>query len=85
MNAAKYPPDHALMLGDAPGDYNAAKPNNCLFFPINPGDEEASWKRFYEEGIEKFLNGDFAGAYQEERLAEFEKYLPERPPWPVVE
>jgi phosphoglycolate phosphatase-like HAD superfamily hydrolase len=78
-----YPPGRALMIGDAPGDYEAAKANAALFFPINPGAEEASWKRFYEEGIERFLAGAFAGAYQESLLAEFDRYLPARPPWPV--
>ena len=38
-------PNHTLMIGDAPGDYKAAEANNCLFFPINPGAEEASWQR----------------------------------------
>ncbi len=83
--AAKYGPDHALMIGDAPGDYEAAKANAALFFPINPGAEEASWRRFYEEGIERFLAGTFAGKYQEELLAEFDRYLPATPPWPVDE
>jgi phosphoglycolate phosphatase-like HAD superfamily hydrolase len=82
-NAAKYPPNQALMIGDAPGDYQAAVANQCLFFPINPGQEEASWKRFYQEGIDRFLSRTFAGAYQQELLDEFERYLPERPPWPV--
>ena len=82
--AKKYPPDHTLMVGDAPGDYKAAMPNRALFFPINPGAEEASWKRLYDEGIERFLSGRFAGKYQEELLAEFDRYLPDRPPWPVV-
>ena len=35
--AAKYPPDHTLMIGDAPGDHKAAVANHALFFPINPG------------------------------------------------
>jgi phosphoglycolate phosphatase-like HAD superfamily hydrolase len=83
--AAKYAADRTLMIGDAPGDHQAAVANKALFFPINPGAEEASWKRFYEEGIEKFFDGTFAGKYQEELLAEFERYLPSRPPWPVVE
>jgi len=83
--AAKYPADHTLMVGDAPGDYKAAVANNALFFPINPGDEEASWRRFYEEGIERFFAGTFAGDYQKELLDEFDRYLPERPPWPVEE
>lgn len=83
-NAAKYSANHALMIGDAPGDYSAAMANRCLFFPINPGHEEASWQRFHDEGIERFVSGTFAGKYQDELLAEFDRYLPERPPWPVV-
>ncbi|MDP6445926.1 MAG: HAD hydrolase-like protein, partial [Pirellulaceae bacterium] len=38
-NAAKYPRNHTLMIGDAPGDFKAATANNCLFYPINPGEE----------------------------------------------
>ena len=79
--AAKYPADHTLMIGDAPGDYKASVPNKALFYPINPGAEEASWKRFYEEAIDRFLGGTFAGKYQEELLKEFDSYLPENPPW----
>ena len=79
--AAKYPKDHTLMIGDAPGDYAAAKANAALFFPVNPGAEEASWKRFFDEGIERFLGGTFAGPYQAELLAEFDRYLPATPPW----
>jgi len=37
---AKYAPNRILMIGDAPGDFNAAKKNGALFFPINPGHEE---------------------------------------------
>ncbi len=46
-NAKKYAAGKSLMIGDAPGDYKAAMANDCLFFPINPGHEEASWERFY--------------------------------------
>ena len=35
--SAKYPPEKILMIGDAPGDYQAAKSNQALFFPIVPG------------------------------------------------
>jgi phosphoglycolate phosphatase-like HAD superfamily hydrolase len=82
--AKKYAAAHTLMIGDALGDYKAAQANQTLFFPINPGAEEASWQRFDEEGIERFLGGTFAGKYQEELLSEFHRYLPEQPPWPVV-
>ena len=83
-NAAKYDPNRVLMIGDAPGDYRAAAANQCLFFPINPAAEEASWKRLLEEGIEHFLNGTFAGDYQTVLLEEFDATLPDQPPWPVV-
>lgn len=83
--AAKYQSNHTLMIGDAPGDYKAAQANHALFFPINPGAEEDSWKRFYEEGIDRFLSGKFEGDYQQSLLAEFETYLPERPKWRVEE
>lgn len=82
-NATKYPAGHVLMIGDAPGDFKAAKANDALFFPINPGAEEGSWKRLYEEGIGRFLEGTFAGEYEQALLDEFNDYLPERPPWPV--
>jgi phosphoglycolate phosphatase-like HAD superfamily hydrolase len=84
-NAKKYPPNHTLMIGDAPGDYKAAVANDCLFFPINPGLEEASWRRLHDEGIKRFFEGTFAGAYQKELLDEFDTFLPERPPWKVDE
>jgi phosphoglycolate phosphatase-like HAD superfamily hydrolase len=83
--ARKYPPNQALMVGDAPGDYSAAVANNALFFPINPAAEEASWRRFHDEGIDRFLSGTFAGEYQQQLLDEFDRCLPDRPPWPVVE
>jgi len=83
--AAKYPGHHTLMIGDAPGDHQAAVANQALFFPINPGMEEDSWRRFHEEGIDRFLAGTFAGEYQAELLAEFDRYLPAHPPWPVDE
>jgi phosphoglycolate phosphatase-like HAD superfamily hydrolase len=83
--ARKYPPNHSLMVGDAPGDYSAAMANKSLFFPINPGAEEDSWKRFHDEGIDRFLAGKFAGEYQQQLLHEFDRVLPERPPWPVLD
>ncbi|MGB7622394.1 MAG: HAD family hydrolase [Terriglobia bacterium] len=79
--AGKYAFNHVLMIGDAFGDLEAARGSGALFFPINPGQEEASWRRFYLEGVYKFLAGEFAGAYEEELLADFVKLLPATPPW----
>lgn len=81
--ARRYPPGKALMIGDAPGDQNAAAANDVLFFPINPGREEQSWRRLYEEGIERFLAGRFDAAYQQALVEEFDRALPATPPWPV--
>ncbi|MFN2183486.1 MAG: HAD family hydrolase [Anaerolineae bacterium] len=77
----KYRPDRILMIGDAPGDMNAALANNSLFYPINPGFEEESWRRFYEEAVHVFLAGEYAGEYEARLIAEFEALLPDVPPW----
>jgi phosphoglycolate phosphatase-like HAD superfamily hydrolase len=77
----KYAPDCILMIGDAPGDMKAARANNALFFPVNPGHEEISWQQFYEEAMYMFLAGEYAGEYEARLIAEFEKLLPEVPPW----
>ena len=77
----KYPESHALMIGDAPDDLEAAKAGGALFFPISPRHEEESWQLFLGEGMQRFLSGGFAGAYEKKLVGEFQKYLPERPPW----
>ncbi|MBC8265272.1 MAG: HAD family hydrolase [Anaerolineales bacterium] len=77
----QYAPDHILMIGDAPGDFKAARDNNALFFPVNPGHEEESWQRFYEEGLHRFLAEEYAGDYETKLIAEFERFMPETPPW----
>ncbi len=77
----KYDPDKILMIGDAPGDMNAAKAVGALFYPINPGQEDNSWQRFYEEAMPEFLAGTYSGAYEANVIAEFERLLPEIPPW----
>jgi len=76
-----YPAGHVLMIGDAPGDRAAAEANGALFYPINPGSEEASWTHLNNEALEKFFSESYAGTYQEALLREFESCLPEAPPW----
>lgn len=77
----KYPVEKILMIGDAPGDYKAAKGNHALFFPIVPGREETSWERLFKEGLDRFFAGTFAGAYEAELFREFDASLPENPAW----
>ena len=77
----KYSPDKILMIGDAPGDYKAARDNDALFFPVMPGHENKSWKLFFEEALDKFISGKYKGRYQDRLIAEFERSLPEIPTW----
>jgi phosphoglycolate phosphatase-like HAD superfamily hydrolase len=79
--AGKYPSERILMIGDAPGDLQAARSNGALFYPINPGNEEASWKRFYEEALGRFFSRAYAGDYEAQLVKEFDACLPERPSW----
>ncbi|MFH5803882.1 HAD family hydrolase [Alienimonas sp. DA493] len=80
-----YEKGKVLMMGDAPGDLKAARAVGALFYPINPGHEEESWERFHGEGCDRFLNGEYAGEYEAELIAEFQAHLPEDPTWPRVE
>jgi phosphoglycolate phosphatase-like HAD superfamily hydrolase len=77
----KYPAQKILMIGDAPGDFKAAKSNGALFFPIVPGREEDSWKRLFGEALDRFFAGKYAGDYEAGLIKEFDASLPENPSW----
>jgi phosphoglycolate phosphatase-like HAD superfamily hydrolase len=79
--AEKYPRENVLMVGDAPGDFKAAKANGMLFFPIVPHHEELSWQNLLGKGIPRFFEGKFAGDYEKQLVEEFEASLPANPPW----
>ncbi len=76
----RYAPDQVLMVGDAPGDLEAARAVGCLFFPIIPGDEVASWVELRETGIGRVLNGAFVGEYQDDLISRFNAVLSDAPP-----
>jgi hypothetical protein len=77
----RYGPGKVLMVGDAPGDQSAALANGALFYPVDPGHEDESWQRFFEEALPRFFAGTYAGDYMAAQIARFEQLLPERPPW----
>ncbi len=81
VSEGRYEKSKMLMIGDALGDLKAARANDALFYPILPGEEERSWERLYEEGLDRFFADNYAGSYEEELVREFEAYLPETPPW----
>lgn len=72
----KYPADRILVLGDAPGDLEAARNSGALFYPIVPGREEASWLRFGNEALGRFFSGTYDGDYQTGLVDEFNERLP---------
>jgi len=79
----KYADDHILLIGDAPADRDTAAAAGVLFYPINPGGERESWRRFRDEALRHFLDGTYAGPYEDALVAEFSALLPTTPPWRV--
>lgn len=66
-----YYEDEVLMVGDAPGDLEAAVKNGVLYYPILVGREDFSWKRLASEALTKLLEGNFRGEYQNKLIDEF--------------
>ncbi|MCF7817197.1 MAG: hypothetical protein K9M54_04885 [Kiritimatiellales bacterium] len=77
----RYPSNAILMIGDAPGDLATAQAIGCNFFPINPGHETESWRRFIDEAYPRFLSDGFSEEYQHQLNHEFKALLPGTPPW----
>jgi len=73
--AGKYSPDKILMIGDAPGDLEAARFINALFFPIIPGTEEKSWLLLKEEALQNFFSGTYKGHYEDTLIKTFLEFL----------
>jgi phosphoglycolate phosphatase-like HAD superfamily hydrolase len=80
-SGGRYKPGRVLVLGDAPGDQEAAQACGALFYPILPAHEDESWERFCDESYGRFLDGTFAGDYEAAVAGEFETVLPSVPPW----
>lgn len=75
MKKFGYPATNVLMVGDALGDLEAANKNDVLFYPILVGKERFSWDRFREEALKKFVDGEYAGSYQQQLIDEFHAIL----------
>lgn len=52
-------PHNILMVGDSPGDLEAAELNNAWFFPILVGNEKESWANIQNEVAEKVAKREF--------------------------
>ena len=69
-----YDADHILMVGDAPGDLQAALENGVFFYPILVRHEAESWSRFKDEALKKFASDNYA-EYGAHMIEEFKKNL----------
>ena len=70
-----YGTENILMCGDAPGDDQAAAKNGVMYYPILVSHENESWQLFLDEALERFVNGKYAGTYQQARRAAFNHNL----------
>ena len=58
------------MVGDAPGDCDAAEANAVWYYPILVGKEGESWAELREVALGKLQNGTYA-EYQSEKKRQF--------------
>ena len=70
-----YNKSNVLMCGDAPGDMQAAKLNDVNFYPILVKYEKDSWQEFVDTALNKLLNNEYAGDYQQAKIDDFHKNL----------
>ncbi len=80
-SSGRYDKEKVLMIGDAPGDMKAAQGNDAKFFPVNPGEEEKSWEVFYKDIADKFNKGTYSREVEQKLIQEFDRHLPDLPPW----
>lgn len=72
---ARYRRGNILLIGDSPGDLDAARSTGALFYPIVPGKEEACWRRFHAEVLDQFIAGTYAGASEYDAVSSFRRAL----------
>ena len=66
-----YELSHVLMCGDAVGDMQAAASNGVLYYPICVNHENESWANITKEPFEKFIEGSYAGEFQDGVIKKF--------------
>ena len=66
-----YDKDKVIMVGDAPGDRNAALETGVLYFPVLVRREAQSWREFIDVAIPKMKDGTYTGEYQDKLHEDF--------------
>ena len=69
-----YDPDKVLMVGDAPGDCDAAEKNGVHYYPILVNHEKESWDEIIATTFAKLRSGDYA-PYGAEKKQQFLRNL----------
>lgn len=64
-----------LMVGDSPGDLQAAEMAGTSFFPILCRQETASWNELVLTALGKLVNQNFDNDYQQQLIATFQQNL----------
>ncbi len=72
MIAEGYNPATILMIGDAMGDYKAAKAAGVRFYPIKVGHETESWQHFTNQVYQQFISGNYT---PEAEQAEYQSFV----------
>ena len=65
-----YAPDKVLMIGDAPGDCDAAQKNGVHYYPILVNHEKQSWTEAVDVAFARLRSGDYA-QYGAQKRQEF--------------
>ena len=65
-----YAKENVLMVGDAPGDCDAAEGCGVYFYPILVGRETESWQEFQEIALGRLTGGTYGGEYQARKKQE---------------
>ena len=65
-----YDPTNVVMIGDAPGDCDAAEKNGVWYYPILVNHEKASWDEAIATAFGKLQSGEYA-AYEVQKKKEF--------------
>ncbi len=65
-----YDPDKVMMVGDAPGDCDAAEKNGVHYYPILVNHEKQSWDEAIAVAFNKLRSGQYA-AYGAEKKQQF--------------
>ncbi len=74
-------PNRRIMLGDAPGDLQAARTSGWLFYPILPEEENESWRKFRDVTAGQFFSNTYAGQIEKDAETAFNRKFSTVVPW----